>query len=236
MGIAYAAPDMQGGNFWGVINHDNEEGIIRIADNKVTRGLKMWTWGFPSFTNQTDPRKDPNEARPYVELWAGVSDEFFHSAEFPARGEVSIPETYSPTVGMSNVTHANENILINLAAEACERESSVLQYRAGRAVARHAETRRRCIVRRRRDGRPEARKPHCCGDSCRRQRTGAADNRYGGPETADRGRDGNQIRRDTIRQKGIMLGWNRAFLRCPQQIVIAQHSIFAWGCFRNFVY
>ena len=47
-----------------------------------------------------------------------MSDQFFHSAEFPARGEVSIPETYSPTVGMSNVTHANENILINLSAEA----------------------------------------------------------------------------------------------------------------------
>src|ERR1700716_4325608 len=118
MGIAYAAPDMQGGNFWGVINHDNEEGIIRIADNTVTPGLKMWTWGFPSFTNQTDARKDPNEARPYVELWAGVSDQFFHSAEFAALGEVSIPETYSPTVGMSNVTHANENILINLSAGA----------------------------------------------------------------------------------------------------------------------
>jgi hypothetical protein len=117
MGIAYAAPDMQGGNFWGVINHDNEEGIIRIADNKVTPGLKMWTWGFPSFMNQTDPRKDPREAQPYIELWAGISDQFFHSAAFPARGEVSIPETYSPTVGMSNVTHANENILINLAAE-----------------------------------------------------------------------------------------------------------------------
>jgi hypothetical protein len=118
MGIAYAAPDMQGGNFWGVINHDNEEGIIRIADNHVTRGLKMWTWGFPSFTDETDQRKDPNPARPYVELWAGVSDEFFHSAEFPARSEVSIPETYSPTVGMSNVTHANEHILVNLATDA----------------------------------------------------------------------------------------------------------------------
>ena len=117
MGIAYAAPDMGAANFWGVINHDNEEGIIRIADNTVTPGLKMWTWGFPSFTNETDPRKDPNEAQPYVELWAGVSDEFFHSANFPALGEVSVPETYSPTVGMSNVTHANENILINLAAE-----------------------------------------------------------------------------------------------------------------------
>ena len=117
MGIAYAAPDMGAANFWGVINHDNEEGIIRIADNTVTPGLKMWTWGFPSFTNETDARKDPNEARPYVELWAGVSDQFFHSADLSALGEVSIPETYSPTVGMSNVTDANENILINLAAE-----------------------------------------------------------------------------------------------------------------------
>jgi Domain of unknown function (DUF5107) len=118
MGIAYAAPDMQGGNFWGVINHDNEEGIIRIADNTLTPGLKMWTWGFPSFTNETDPRKDPNPQRPYIELWAGVSHQFFRSAEFPALGEVSITETYSPTVGMNNVTHANEDILVNLSAEA----------------------------------------------------------------------------------------------------------------------
>ncbi len=118
MGIAYAAPDMQGGNFWGVINHDNEEGIMRIADNAVTPGLKMWTWGFSSFTNETDARKEPNPQRPYVELWAGVSDQFFHSANFPALGEVSVPETYSPTVGLRNVTHANENILINLAVGA----------------------------------------------------------------------------------------------------------------------
>ena len=118
LGIAYAAPDMRGGNFWGVINHDNEEGIIRIADNTVTRGLKMWTWGFRSFTDETDQRRDPKPQYPYVELWAGVSDQFFHAAEFPALGEVSIPESYSPTVGMSNVTHANENILINFSAEA----------------------------------------------------------------------------------------------------------------------
>jgi hypothetical protein len=87
MGIAYAAPDMQGGNFWGVINHDNEEGIIRIADNAVTPGLKMWTWGFPSSSNETDARQDPNPAGPYVELWAGISDRFFHSARFPALGQ-----------------------------------------------------------------------------------------------------------------------------------------------------
>jgi len=125
MGIAYAAPDMQGANFWGAINHDNEEGIIRIADNKVTRGLKMWTWGFPTFSNEIDARKAPSEAQPYVELWAGISDQFFHSAEFPALGEVSFPETYSPTVGMSNVTDANDSILVNLVAE---RTSATVQF------------------------------------------------------------------------------------------------------------
>jgi hypothetical protein len=118
MGIAYAVPDMQGQNFWGVINRDNEEGIIRIADNTVTRGLKMWTWGFPSFNNEADARKSPTEAQPYVELWAGVSDQFFHTAQLAALGEVSVAETYSPTVGMSNVTQANENILVNLSADA----------------------------------------------------------------------------------------------------------------------
>jgi hypothetical protein len=117
MGIAYAAPDMQGGNFWGVVNHDNEEGIVRIADNTRTRGLKMWTWGFPTFTQQADARTAPTEAQPYVELWGGVSDQFFHNADFPARSEIAIPETYSPTVGMGNVTHANESILVNLSAK-----------------------------------------------------------------------------------------------------------------------
>jgi hypothetical protein len=117
MGIAYAAPDMQGGNFWGVINHDNEEGLIRIADNKVTPGLKMWTWGYQSSLHATDARKDPRPDQPFVEMWAGVSDQFFHPARFPAASEISVAETYSPTVGMSNVTHANEKILINFSAE-----------------------------------------------------------------------------------------------------------------------
>jgi hypothetical protein len=117
-GIAYAAPDMAGGNFWGVINHDNEEGIIRIADNTLTRGLKMWTWGFPALANDAVARTKPDPAQPYVELWAGVSDQFFHGATLPAGGEVSVPETYNPTVGMTSVTNANDNMLVNLSADA----------------------------------------------------------------------------------------------------------------------
>ena len=60
-------------------------------------------------------RAEPDRPdQPYVELWAGVSDQFFHAARFPALGEISIAETFSPTVGMSNVTHANQNMLVNL--------------------------------------------------------------------------------------------------------------------------
>ena len=194
MGIAYAAPDMQGGNFWGVINHDNEEGIIRIADNAVTRGLKMWTWGFPSFTNETDARKDPNEARPYVELWAGVSDQFFHRAQLPARGEVSIPETYSPTVGMSNVTAANENILINFSAAAASVNLQFFSIEPATPLRVTLETRRCDLVQRRRERRPEKRKSHFRGDSCRWQRrTGAADDHDRGRQGADRGRDEDKV-------------------------------------------
>ena len=113
MGIAYAFPDMQGANFWGVINHDNEEGIFRIADNTVTPGLKIWTWGYPH-SSSLDPQSTADESRPYIELWAGVTREFWQRASFPANDHAQFTEIYSPSVGLSNVTHANENFLVHL--------------------------------------------------------------------------------------------------------------------------
>jgi hypothetical protein len=69
MGIAYAYPDMDGANFWGVVNEDNEEGIIRIRNNDMTPGLKVWTSGYHSAA--VDPFAQPaEESRPYIELWA----------------------------------------------------------------------------------------------------------------------------------------------------------------------
>src|SRR5690606_37993924 len=47
-GIAYAFPTISHSNFWGVINHDNDEGLIRVADNTISQGLKIWTWGYAS--------------------------------------------------------------------------------------------------------------------------------------------------------------------------------------------
>ena len=109
-GIAYAWNDANK-NYWGVINHNNEEGFFRIADNNITPGIKIWAWGYQQSQN-IDPFKDPNEThRPYVELWAGNSNEFFVPAQFAMNSKKLWKETYIPTVGISNVTNANTEII-----------------------------------------------------------------------------------------------------------------------------
>ncbi len=113
MGIAYAFPDMGGASFWGAIDHDSGEGIFRVADNSVTPGLKLWTWGYDRAVS-TDPYAGPNEARPYVELWAGVTRQFFMKAELAPGDELRIPETWLPSVGLEGVTHANRDYLVHM--------------------------------------------------------------------------------------------------------------------------
>ena len=96
-----------------MINHDLQEGIFRIADNTLTPGMKIWTWGYPQ-TELIDPYESSLEARPYIELWAGVTREFWQRAKMAPNDQLEIAETYSPSVGLDNVTHANENFLVNI--------------------------------------------------------------------------------------------------------------------------
>ncbi len=111
-GIAYAFPGMNDTNFWGVINHDNEMGIFRIADNTITPGLKIWTFGFES--TEVDIEGDgENWLRPFIELWAGVSTQFWIRKTFDAESEIVIEETYMTSAGLNNVTHASDSLLVN---------------------------------------------------------------------------------------------------------------------------
>ena len=125
MGIAYAFPTMEGANFWGAINQENEEGLIRIADNTVTPGLKMWTWGAESAELPVDIYAF-NERRPYIELWAGVTPEFFQAAFLPAGETITIHERYAVVEGLTNVTHASEFALADASASAEEMTLQVL--------------------------------------------------------------------------------------------------------------
>ncbi|MCX7708970.1 MAG: DUF5107 domain-containing protein [Clostridia bacterium] len=113
MGIAYANPSAEKG-WWGVINHENKEGILRIADNKqYTPGLKLWTWGEEK-GRKTNPESFGDAARPYIELWAGHSSEFFENAKMSPKEQKSWNEYYIPTVGLEKITYANQHAAVYL--------------------------------------------------------------------------------------------------------------------------
>ena len=106
-GIAYAYPDMKE-DFYGVINHTNEQGIFRISsDQRKTKGLKFWTWGDEQGL-AADPTNFFEEERPYIELWSGVSQEFFEDATLAPNAVLNWTETYFPTVGIPIVRYVNE--------------------------------------------------------------------------------------------------------------------------------
>jgi hypothetical protein len=107
-GIAYAEPAVTK-KWWGVLNHDNEEGLFRIVDDpKQTPGLKFWTWGWRN--------SYPLAARErqFIELWAGASHQFFTPATIAANTTRTWTETYIPTAGLKAVSQANENALVSL--------------------------------------------------------------------------------------------------------------------------
>jgi hypothetical protein len=111
MGIVYAWPDATTplNTFWGVINHDDREGIIRVSNNDQTIGLKMWTWGYPQSVNSTS-----GTSLPYIELWGGVSQQFYTAANIGAGQQKTWKEYFVPTVKCDSITHANQDVVCNL--------------------------------------------------------------------------------------------------------------------------
>ncbi|MEU5994602.1 DUF5107 domain-containing protein [Spirillospora sp. NPDC047418] len=109
-GIAYGQDlaTMKQGNWWGVVNHENNEGVVRVGDNTKTPGMKFWEWG-QNNSFDTNPFSKGNSARPYIELWAGVSGKFFSPAVLKAGQTMSWTETYLPTMDLGDVDNANAN-------------------------------------------------------------------------------------------------------------------------------
>jgi hypothetical protein len=136
-GIAYASPYMVG-NWWGVINHRNEEGIIRVAENaNFTPGLKLWTWGLrDSFAGK--PEQFGDSRRPYIELWAGNSKQFFTDAVMKPNETKDWDEFYLPTVGLSQVTEANRYAAVYLGIDRSKQlirfHAAVFSTEPGRAL------------------------------------------------------------------------------------------------------
>ena len=104
MGIAYATTRTD--DYWGVINHVNDEGFFRIADRTITKGLKLWTWGRDA-VNANKLSISNGGKDDYIELWGGLGMHFFDDATFNASSQLSWPEYFYPTVGLPGITAMN---------------------------------------------------------------------------------------------------------------------------------
>ncbi|MFK7952178.1 MAG: T9SS type A sorting domain-containing protein [Ekhidna sp.] len=111
MGIAYA--NELESSYWGVINHENEEGVFRISDNAETKGMKIWTWGKNNIDNDMFDFSNGG-ADNYIELWGGTSRAFFEDATLAANQVKSWSESYCATTGMIGINEMNEYAAVNL--------------------------------------------------------------------------------------------------------------------------
>lgn len=107
-GILYAAHPLEK-DYWGIVNQDTKEGMFRLANNSdYTYGLKFWTWGVDA--RNADPYNWSEQGRSsIIELWAGVSKQFWKDAYLSAKEVKEWKEQYMPTIGLSSILEFNEN-------------------------------------------------------------------------------------------------------------------------------
>ena len=83
-GTAFASPSYQA-NWSGLINYENDFGIMCVTDPVATPGLKLWTFGRDSVT--VDVKDSSKWLRPTIEMWHGLTPEFWKRGTMAA-GEV----------------------------------------------------------------------------------------------------------------------------------------------------
>jgi hypothetical protein len=112
-GIAYASPDYRA-NWSGLMNDDNNTAIVRVSDNARTPGLKIWTFGKGSLT--TDINKSSEWLRPTIELWHGVTAEFWTRGSLAASEVRQWNDRYFATLGLKDITAASEHGAVTLSS------------------------------------------------------------------------------------------------------------------------
>jgi len=114
-GTAFANPEYQA-NWSGLINYESDFGVVRVsakgANGSGTRGLKLWTFGTQSLNVDVS---DPSQwLRPTIEMWHGVTPEFWQRDTLTA-GEVRTwQDDYFPTMGLREITAASEYGAVHL--------------------------------------------------------------------------------------------------------------------------
>ncbi|HEU5074514.1 MAG TPA: DUF5107 domain-containing protein [Polyangiaceae bacterium] len=104
-GTAFANPDYRA-NYAGTINYDNDIGILRVSDNVETPGLKLWTFGTGSL--DIDINDSDEWLRPTIEMWYGITPEFWARTALAANEVRTWSDVHFPTLGLREITAASE--------------------------------------------------------------------------------------------------------------------------------
>ncbi|MBN1607277.1 MAG: DUF5107 domain-containing protein [Polyangiaceae bacterium] len=103
-GIAYASPDY-GADWSGLMNDDTSMGIVCASENVQTPGLKLWTFGRDSVN--ADINDSTQWYRPTIEMWHGVTPEFWIRGALSANEVRQWTDSYFPTLGLKDITAAS---------------------------------------------------------------------------------------------------------------------------------
>jgi hypothetical protein len=112
-GTAFANPDYRA-NWSGLLNDDKAMGIVRVSDNTKTPGLKLWTFGPQSLS--ADVNTSSQWLRPTIEMWHGITPEFWNRATLAANEVRQWNQSFFPILGMKDVTAASDNGAVHLSS------------------------------------------------------------------------------------------------------------------------
>ena len=114
-GTAFANPEYRA-NWSGLINYDNDMGMLRVSANVETPGLKLWTFGRGSL--DIDINDSEQWLRPTIEMWYGITPEFWNRGTMSANEVRQWSESYFPTLGLREITAASEYGALHLSESA----------------------------------------------------------------------------------------------------------------------
>lgn len=107
----FARPAAQG-DFAGVYDEAEDEGMVRIFPADIARGLKGFAFGWSD--DQIPFEKYTDDDSGYVELHGGIAPTFWDEVTLGPGEAVEWSETWYPVAGIGDVTTADENIALHL--------------------------------------------------------------------------------------------------------------------------
>jgi len=113
-GTAFANPEYEA-NWSGLLNAESGIGVVRVTGGAETPGLKLWTFGIQSLT--ADPSDSAQWLRPTIEMWHGVTPEFWDRGALAAGETRSWRDHYFATFGLEEISAASEYGAVLLSAE-----------------------------------------------------------------------------------------------------------------------